>query len=159
MATEQEQEEELIERAMMRDLEIDTALESEFYFDPEKHRRIGERPYVLPFGRDSKKWSPYDVENAHFGKNWLRGMYALICHRTDEVRTRPSRLIFSHGSPLNELGIDLIGQEFVARHDQTNAKLGVYKIVGLVIWDSEKGDVLRTAGDVPDVKLSQNTYK
>lgn len=114
------------------------------------------RPYILPFGREYGKWNPKDVDNAAFGKGWLAGMFAMICKRTDQVRTRPSRLIFSSGSFPAES--DKIGQEFTARHDQTGAFLGEYQIVGLVMYDQE-GNVARVVGDVPDVKYSQNTYK
>lgn len=117
------------------------------------------RPYILPFGRDYGRWNPRDVNNAAFGKSWLSNMVALICLREDQPRTRPSRLIFSSLSGSEEVPErDRIGQRFTARHDQTNALLGVYRIVGIVRYDSE-GKILKIVGDVPNVKLSQNTYK
>jgi hypothetical protein len=115
-----------------------------------------ERPYVLPFGRQYPKLSPWDTHEHPFGKSWLAKETALICLRTDEPRTRPTRIIYTSGISLNET--DKIGNEFIARHDQTNAKLGVYKIVGLVFYDRE-GDVLRAVGDTPNYKMSLNTYK
>lgn len=142
-------------RQSERDTRIAEATDEMFYAENPTHDVRG---YVLPFGREYGKWSPWDVDNAPFGKSWLGGMYGIICLRTDEARTRPSRLIFSSGSPLDRSEFDKIDQRFTARHDQTNAKLGEYTIVGLVIWDAD-GDVLRVVGDVPDVKYSQNTYK
>lgn len=114
------------------------------------------RPYVLPFGREYGKWNPMDVDNAAFGKDWLGNTTAIICQRLDEARTRPSRLIFTSG--VGPCESDKIGQVFTARHNQTNAELGVYQIVGLVIYDPS-GDVARIVGDVPNIKYSQNTYK
>lgn len=137
-----------------RDLEIGTAEDVEF---AAKSPTGNVRPYILPFGREHGKWNPRDVENAAFGKSWLSGMYAIICLRTDQARSRPSRLIFSHGNPLREEQ-DKIGNYFMAKHDQTGAFLGEYRIVGIVAWNAD-GDVLRVVGDVPDVKYSQNTYK
>lgn len=157
-------EEELEARAELRDLAIDTALESEFHTQPGQDTGDHVRPYILPFS-NAGRWDPWDVHNAHFGKDWLRGMYGIVCFREDEQRTRPSRLIFSHGSPLPNkregkiYGADLIGVRFEARHDQTNARLGDYKIVGLIMYDSFSGDVLRAVGDVPNIKLAQSTYK
>lgn len=141
-----------------RDFEIAAAEDVEFAakLDTSLHR-YEERDYILPFGREYGKWNPRDVENAAFGKRWLSGMYAIICLRLDEARSRPSRLIFSHGNPLREEQ-DKIGQRFMAKHDQTGAFLGEYRIVGIVAWNAD-GDVLRIVGDVPDVKYSQNTYK
>jgi len=115
-----------------------------------------ERDYILPFGRKSGKWSPYDVDEAEFGKDWLEDTTALMCLRRDEARSYPTRLIFASGLDLAEM--DKIGNQFTARHDQTNAKLGVYEIVGLVFY-GEGGDIIRTVGDVPHRKISQNTYK
>lgn len=110
---------------------------------------------VLPFGRDYGKWNPRDVENAAFGKNWLAGSTAIICKRLDEQRTRPTRLVFTSGSPSEG---DKIGSRFMARHDQTNAALGEYEVVGLVMYDQD-GNVARIVGDVPNIKFSQSTYK
>jgi hypothetical protein len=115
-----------------------------------------ERPYILPFGKDYPKWNPRDVENAAFGKGWLAHMSVLMCKRTDVLRTKPSRMIFTSGVELPDR--DKIGQRFLARHDQTGAKLGEYEIVGILQYNQD-GDVWRIVGEVPDEKFSQNTYK
>lgn len=112
---------------------------------------------VLPFGADYPKWNPRDVEHAAFGKSWLAGMTALICRRRDQGRTRPTRLVFTSGGGIPSTG-DRIGCNFTAYHDQTGHKLGVYEVVGIVIYD-EFGDVARIVGDVPDIKFAQSTYK
>ena len=130
-----------------------TADRSTFYAGDEQ--TFDERPYILPFGRGYSKWNPWDVENHEFGKHWLAGMTAIICKRQDEERSFPTRLVWTSGGPSKS---DRIGNAFLARHDQTGAKLGVYEIVGLVMYD-QKGDVLRVEGDVPDRKYSQSTYK
>lgn len=152
---EQERKLERMARQAAAVLAVTEADDSDFVAkDPTS--RYSERPYVLPFGREYGRWNPRDVENAAFGKSWLAGSTALICKRIDEARTRPSRLIFTSGTLLHDS--DKIGNVFTARHDQTNAKLGVYEIVGLVFY-GPTGDVARIVGDVPDAKLSQNTYK
>lgn len=116
-----------------------------------------ERPYVLPFGREHAKWNPFDVENGPFGgRAWLANSTALICRRTDEARTRPTRLIFSFGLTLSQ--DDKIGNQFLARHDQTGEKLGEYEIVGLVFYGPD-GNVLRSVGDTPSIKFHMSTYK
>lgn len=126
---------------------------SDFYADQPED--TGTRDYVLPLGRDFGKWSPFDVENASLGKNWLAGALALVCQREDEARTFPSRIIFS-GSESKPSAADRIGCAFTARHDQTGARLGYYRVVGIVVYGPQ-GDVLRVEGNVPDRKMSQNT--
>lgn len=126
-------------------------------FFAEEKRYTGERPYVLPFGREYGKWNPRDVENHPFGQSWLGGTLALICQRTDENRSFPTRLIHTSGGPVPSPD-DRIGLSFTARHDQTGAKLGVYEIVGIVVYAPD-GSVARLVGDVPDRKYSLNTYK
>lgn len=158
-----------VERGLRQRAAIDAVMaapESDFYtlagpkFEEGRtisHYAVSDvRPYVLPFGRDFGRWSPFDVENAAFGKSWLGNSTALIVKRRDQSRTKPSRLIFTSGVLLRDS--DKIGNVFVARHDQTNAILGVYEIVGLVFYSPE-GNVARSVGETPDVKLSQNTYK
>jgi len=144
-------------RLLKRHADFDLAMAGglEMYAAPQRDW-LGKRPAILPFGREYAKWSVYDVENHHFGQKWLGNMYAIICRRLDESRTRPTRLIWSSGLPPSEK--DRIGLSFDAHHDQTGKKLGEYEIVGIVVYDPD-GFVGRVIGDVPSVKLSQSTYK
>jgi hypothetical protein len=123
--------------------------------DPDPAYR-GEADYILPFGKDYAKWDPFDVDGHPFGKDWLAGMYALICTRTDVPRTHPSRIVHGSGSLPGDRW--RIGNTWTFRRDQTGAKLGVYKVVGIVIYD-EHGDVLRAAGKADNRKLSLATFK
>lgn len=125
-----------------------------FYFGEPSDAKPYERPGILPFG--APRWSPYDVYNHRFGKAWLGNMTGLICKRMDQDRVRASRIIWCHGVPPRKN--DRIGTEFVAYHDQTGKKLGVYEVVGLICYDPD-GNVGVTAGEVPDIKLAENTYK
>jgi len=118
--------------------------------------RRQERNYVLPFGSMYKRWNPRHVEDAPFGREWLGNMQALICRRLDQERTRPTRLIFTSGLPFAES--DRIGVRFIARHDQTNKKLGDYGIAGVVVYDPW-GYVGRIIGNVPNVAFACSTYK
>ena len=134
---------------------VRNASDYDFYIGAPKYG--DERPYVLPFGKSTPRWNVDDVENFTFGKDWLGHAIGIVCQRTDVDRTRPSRLIFTSGSGM-PADSDKIGNVFLARHDQTGAKLGVYEIVGLVFWDTD-GNPLRKVGNVPDVKYALNTYK
>lgn len=136
--------------------EVMAAADEDFY--TKNADAAPDRPYVLPFGREYGKWDPRDVETSAFGQDWLAGMTALVCQRIDQDRSRPSRVIFTSDATAGLRDSDGIGSVFLARHDQTGAKLGVYKIVGLVIYGTE-GEVARVVGDVPAGKYSQNTYK
>ena len=139
------------------DAKVRSADDAQFYATDEE-LEWSERPYILPFGREYAKWSPFDVDEHPFGRDWLTGMMGIVVLRTDEARSRPTRIIFSSSSGVPHKS-DKIGQEFLARHDQTGAKLGVYRIVGLVLY-SPNGSVARTIGDVGGgSKLSLNTYK
>jgi hypothetical protein len=123
------------------------------------------RPYVLPFGTDYPKWNPTgQVEEHGFGETWTANSTAIICTRTDQDRTTPTRLIWTSGMVMPSKGDrvsgDLIGQRFLARHDQTGAKLGEYVIVGLAFYGPEGGSSpARIVGEVPDRKFGQSTYK
>jgi hypothetical protein len=116
------------------------------------------RPYVLPFGREYARFNPLDDadrENHEFGPTWTAGSTAIICKKDE--RTRPTRLIWSSGYDLRGES-DKIGRRFRAKHDQTNASLGTYEIVGLAFFGPD-GKLCRTVGDVPSIKFAQSTYK
>lgn len=128
---------------------------NEFYLPEPAY--LGERA-VLPFGNTvtPNKLSVYDTESHPFGKSWLAHTAALVVLRTDQNRTRPTRLVYTAGTRIDRG--DRIGATFTARHDQTGSKLGVYRIVGIVIYDGD-GNVARVVGDVPETKLALSTYK
>jgi hypothetical protein len=66
-------------------------------------------------------------------------------------RTRPTRVLTSFG----DLGEDwAIGTTHVLYHDQTNAGLGTYTVVGIA--DFSTG---RKTGEVPDRQLSHAVFK
>lgn len=126
------------------------------------------RPYILPFGRDYAKWNPTGDPDEHvFGDSWTANMTAIICERTDQDRSGPTRLIWTSGMVMphpdqdGRIGSgDLIGTPFTARHDQTNAKLGEYLIVGLAFYGPDGGrKPARIVGNVPNRKFGQSTYK
>jgi len=126
-----------------------------FYSD---ERHVDTRPFVLPFGRGFAKFNPMSDEdrlNHAFGPEWTANSTAIICKK--EERQGPTRLIWSSG--LDTRGdSDKIGRRFIARHDQTGAILGQYKIVGLAFFGPD-GKLCRTVGDVPSQKFAQSTYK
>lgn len=125
-----------------------------------------ERPYVLPFGKDYAKWNPAGNDEEHgFGESWTANSTAIICRRVDVPRDGATRLIWTSGMVMPRDGErigngDLIGERFLARHDQTYAKLGEYVIVGLAFYGPQGGSYpARTVGVVPDRKFGQSTYK
>lgn len=132
-----------------------TSGDDDMYYD-RNYPYLGDRYGILPFGREYAKWSPYHVEKHPFGREWLGDSMALICKRTDVDRQHPSRIIHSHGLPPRV--DDRIGVSFTAHHDQTGRKLGVYEVVGIVVYDPS-GGVGRVVGDVPFRKMALNTYK
>lgn len=149
-----QREQERIAALHIRIADAVTADDSAFVSDAP--RFTGEKGYVLPFGREYSKWNVTDVENHPFGQAWLTGMMGLICKRIDVPRNRPSRVIFASGS--QPAADDRVGNSFIARHDQTNAFLGEYEVVGIVVYGTN-GNVVRIVGEVPSAKLSLNTYK
>jgi hypothetical protein len=100
---------------------------------------------VLPTGgyinptllADSKKYS----------SEWV----AYVLFKQNEQRTRPTRVLTSHGS----LGWKL-GDDQWLYHDQTGAALGHYKVVGITYADRAKG---APVGDVPDVRIKHCVAK
>jgi hypothetical protein len=121
------------------------------------------RPYVLPFGQGYKKFNPHDDDdraNHDFGSNWTRNMTAIICKKDE--RDEATRLIWTSGYPVSadsdRVSSDAIGNRFEARHDQTNARLGIYQIVGLAVFGPD-AKLARVIGNVPNRKFNQSTYK
>jgi hypothetical protein len=103
--------------------------------------------YVLPSGT---KINPRRPETAEFYDARLVGF---AMRKLNEARTYPTRLVTSHGT-LGGPGSWKIGERYSLRHDQTNALLGDYEVVGTVVFAT--GEV---EGDVPDRKISHCVFK
>ena len=132
----------------------DTDLPDPTLVDPAPAYR-GTANYVLPFGQGYKKWSPLDPQAHAFGPQWLAGGTSYIVRRIDKPRSKATRVIHTCGTPDADWRI---GNTWTIRHDQTNAFLGTYEVVGVVTYDAD-GDVARTAGADLNVKLSPATFK
>jgi hypothetical protein len=122
--------------------------------DPDPQYR-GSAHYILPFGRTYGKWAPRRPAEHPFGPSWLAGGSAILVQRLDEPRSYPTRVIHSSGG----IGDDWrIGNSWDLYHDQTDAHLGRYQVVGVVQYD-ERGSVARIEGNVPDRALYMSTFK
>jgi hypothetical protein len=122
--------------------------------DPDPKYR-GSADYILPFGREYRKWNPLDPAAHPFGKEWLAGGSTILCQRTDEARDFATRAVHTSGAVSEDFRV---GNTWTFRHDQTNGRLGTYKVVGIVMYGPD-GEVARTAGVVTTRKLSLNTFK
>lgn len=98
-------------------------------------------PTGLTISPDRLDDSPY------FDTAWV----AYVLFKTSEARTRPTRVFTSHHSLGWKVG-DLVHLE----HDQTNAYLGEYKVVGITYADPANGVNI---GDVPDIKIKHCVAK
>ena len=111
--------------------------------------------YVLPYGRDFAKWNPMEPAAHAFGPNYMRSRYALVLKRIDKPgKALANRIIVGYGT------IDdnwKIGNVWNIRHDQTNAFLGQYEVVGEVTYTDDAE--VATATGVTDIKLATATFK
>lgn len=115
----------------------------------------GEAPYILPLGRDEKKIVVTDPKTYPFGgSEWLKDSTAYVLQRRDKERTRPTRIVI--GSGVDEKWF--IGNTWDCRHDQTNAYLGLYEVVGIVLFGSD-GKVKLTCGHLPSTPLAGAVFK
>jgi hypothetical protein len=72
-----------------------------------------------------------------------------------EQRGRPTRLVLSSG----EMGSAWdIGTVHRLEHDQTQATLGTYTVVGIIHYD-EDGLAMYDEGEVPDRKIATAVFK
>jgi len=125
------------------------------FYDPEPCYR-GEAPYILPLGRNYGKCNPLKPDTFPFGgSDWLKGDSVFVLERLDKSRNGPSRIVIGSGYGYASWRI---GNEWTCRHDQTGAKLGEYRVVGIVVYD-EQGQVARVEGNVPDKALSAAVFK
>lgn len=100
--------------------------------------------YLLPTKCTMNPVHPEDAE--YFDE----GQVAYVMQRTDKPRTRPTEVATSFG-PFDP---DALGREVEVRHDQTNAYLGTYTVVG--VTDFRTGHYV---GLVPDRKLNHRVFK
>lgn len=98
--------------------------------------------YVLPTGTSI---NPARNE----GEYASEGTMLLVLFKVDDSRTRPTRVVSTYGGE----GHHHLGQEAVCFHDQTNARLGHYRVVGIRHADG------RTEGEVPDRKIKHSVFK
>lgn len=104
-----------------------------------------EAPYILPTG---SKINPSNPKGAEY---YDEGQVAFIMRRLDKPRTRPTRVFTSFGGLGEEWAI---GTKHSCRHDQTNAFLGDYEVVGTVVFKTGEKQ-----GDVPNLKMSHAVFK
>jgi hypothetical protein len=123
-------------------------------FDPNPGYR-GAAHYILPFGREYAKWNPLDPDSHPFGRSWLANGTAFLVQRLDEARTYPTRCIHNAGGVEDDWRI---GNTWNLYHDQSDAHLGHYRVVGIVEY-GPTGDVARTAGVTPTRRISMSTFK
>ena len=114
----------------------------------------GTANYVLPFDK-ADRFNPLDPDSHPFGRVWLVGMHVVMVRKTDAKRPGPSRSIAGWGPPM---GGWLIGDVWYVKHDQTDAALGTYEVVGIVTYDDE-GNVSEVVGNVPARPTSTATFK
>lgn len=99
---------------------------------------------VLPTGTSI---NPHDPVGATY---FDKGLTAYVLFKLNDSRTRPTRVLTSHG-PVKEWKLDT---EIHLEHDQTNQYMGHYKIVG--IHHFESGEM---AGQVPTIKIKHGVLK
>jgi hypothetical protein len=104
--------------------------------------------YILPTGSKMNPWHPEDADYYDHEQT------AIILFKLNDNRSRPTRLVTGFGHPNGPPSGWEIGQTWSLRHDQTNARLGDYVVVG---WRSFSTSEFE--GDVPDIKMSHSVFK
>lgn len=99
--------------------------------------------YVLPTG---EKINPANPSGATY---YDADQTAFVLFKIDDDRIAPSRVVTSFGGPSGHQ----IGDQWIIRHDQTNAYLGTYQVVGI----HDFGNTVE--GWVPDRKISHSVFK
>ena len=99
---------------------------------------------VLPTGESMNPRFPREA--SYFDE----AQTAYVLFKLSDNRTRPTRVVTSFG-PLQGW---TLGSEHELYHDQTNAYLGRYKVVGVHHFASNEH-----AGDVPDIKIKHCVVK
>jgi hypothetical protein len=101
---------------------------------------------VLPTGHSV---SPRELTTSTF---WNPDWVAYVLFKQNDARTRPTRVLTSHGA----LGWKIGDVKHLA-HDQTGAYLGEYKVVGIAYADTSKGAPM--TGDVPTIRIKHCVAK
>lgn len=119
---------------------------------------IREAHYVLPYGRDYAKWNPLEPEAHPFGPDYMRDMSAMVLKRIDKPRkAEATRVVVGYGSIDPEW---TIGNVWRLWHNQTNALLGVYEVVGEVTYaEGPDGAMVTSAKGVTDMRLHVSCFK
>lgn len=98
---------------------------------------------ILPTG---KSLNPARPEGADY---YDPNLVAYVMFKLNDERTRPTRVITSHGVATWNLG-----EKYSLYHDQTGAFLGDYEVVGIA--DFALGYAV---GDIPDRMLKHSVFK
>lgn len=115
--------------------------------------------YVLPYGRGYSKWNPMRPEDHCFGDDYMSDSSAIVVKRIDQPRNAAAtRVIVTAGIVPDDWKI---GNVWRIRHDQTNALLGVYEVVGEVEYaaDEDGTAIVVSASGVTDMKLPVACFK
>jgi hypothetical protein len=130
------------------------ALPDSAFIDEQPGRRH-QADYILPLGEEYSKVNVLDPDSFPFGgPEWMVGSVVYVMAKPE--RTRPTRVFISGGG---SVGADWrIGNVWRCRHDQTNALLGTYTVVGIVVYGAD-GEVIRTVGETPNVKMAAAVFK
>lgn len=96
--------------------------------------------------------SPRHLEqSAYFDRAWV----GYVLYKLDDSRTRPTRLLTSHGGYTTRDGHQVaLGDKFYVYNQQNRALLGVYQVVGIT-----RADNGAWVGDVPPLKLKHCVAK
>jgi hypothetical protein len=80
-----------------------------------------------------------------------KGQVAFVMQRLDVPRSRPTCVATSFGgaTPSEDLGA-----VWTFRHDQTNAFLGTYRVVGIAVFATGE-----TYGNVPNAAINHRVFK
>lgn len=101
---------------------------------------------VLPTGRSLNAANPDPAKHTYYDENTC----VYVLYKLNERRTRPTRVLTSFG-PIPDWRI---GTVLWLAHDQTNATLGEYMIVG--VKDFSTGE---QTGDIPDLSIKHAVMK
>lgn len=114
-----------------------------------------EANYVLPYGRGYSRWNPMRPAEHCFGEAYMADSSAIIVKRIDVPRkAAATRVIVTAGRVPEDWKI---GARWRIRHDQTNALLGEYEVVGEVTYDDDAE--VETALGVTDMSLPVACFK